>query len=183
VLAAAGVDLVTAFTISTSSEATGIVLAAREVGVPAVISFTLETDGRLPSGQPLGEAITQVDAETDAAAAYFMVNCAHPSHFAEVLRLGGDWRERIVGLRANASRRSHAELDAAESLDAGDPQELGMLYRQLSDLLPGLGVLGGCCGTDERHVDAIARATLPVLWEGLQQWPQAAAAPSQSQEP
>jgi homocysteine S-methyltransferase len=169
VLNRAGVDLVSAFTISAVPEAVGIVRAAREEEVPVVISFTVETDGRLPSGQPLGEAIEQVDAESDAAAAYFMVNCAHPSHFAEVLRGGGSWRNRIVGLRTNSSRRSHAELDEAESLDAGDPEELGSLHREISAFLPRLAVLGGCCGTDQRHVEAIARATLPVLWEGLQQ--------------
>jgi homocysteine S-methyltransferase len=136
--------------------------------VPVVVSFTVETDGRLPSGQPLGEAIGQVDAETDAAAAYFMVNCAHPDHFAAQLREGDGWLERIGGLRTNASRRSHAELDEAGSLDAGDPQELGGLHRELAGLLPNLAVLGGCCGTDRRHVEAIARATLPVLWEALQ---------------
>ncbi|WP_043368464.1 homocysteine S-methyltransferase family protein [Cyanobium sp. PCC 7001] len=167
VLSRSGVDLVTAFTLSAVPEAVGIVRAARAEAVPVVISFTVETDGRLPSGQPLSEAIERVDAETDGAAAYFMVNCAHPSHVAAVLEQGGPWRERIVGLRANASRRSHAELDAAESLDEGDPDDLARLYRELSPLLPNLAVLGGCCGTDLRHVQAIARATLPLLWEGL----------------
>jgi homocysteine S-methyltransferase len=168
VLSQASVDLVTAFTVSAVSEAIGIVRAAGSEGVPVVVSFTVETDGRLPSGQPLGEAIEQVDAETDAGAAYFMVNCAHPSHLSPTLQRGGRWRERIGGLRVNASRLSHAELDAAESLDDGDPQELGEQFRDLSELLPNLAVLGGCCGTDQRHVQAIARATLPVIWEGLQ---------------
>lgn len=168
VLSGAGVDLVSAFTISAAAEAIGIVRAGASEGVPVVISFTVETDGRLPSGQPLGEAIEQVDAASDAAAAYFMVNCAHPSHLFPTLQEGGRWRERIRGLRVNASRKSHAELDAAESLDAGDPQELGEEFRRLSESLPSLAVLGGCCGTDQRHVAAIARATLPVLWEALQ---------------
>ncbi|MEB3166745.1 MAG: homocysteine S-methyltransferase family protein [Cyanobacteriota bacterium] len=168
VLSQAGVDLVSAFTISAAAEAVGIVRAARHEGVPVVISFTVETDGRLPSGQPLGEAIEQVDAESGAAAAYFMVNCAHPSHLSETLQEGGRWRERIGGLRVNASRRSHAELDEAESLDAGDPEELGAEFSRLRERLPSLAVLGGCCGTDRRHVQAIARATLPLLWESLQ---------------
>jgi homocysteine S-methyltransferase len=167
VLAGSGVDLVSAFTLSAVPEAVGIVRAARQQAVPVVISFTVETDGHLPSGQPLGEAIEAVDAATGAAAAYFMLNCAHPSHFAAVLQQGGRWRERIGGLRANASRLSHAELDEAESLDEGDPHDLARLYRELSPLLPNLAVLGGCCGTDRRHVAAIARATLPLLWEGL----------------
>jgi homocysteine S-methyltransferase len=167
VLSQGGVDLVTAFTVSAVPEAVGIVRAAGSEGVPVVVSFTVETDGRLPSGQPLGEAIEQVDAESGAAAAYFMVNCAHPSHLSPSLREGGRWRERIGGLRVNASSKSHAELDAAESLDAGDPQELGAEFGQLTEFLPNLAVLGGCCGTDQRHVAAIARATLPVLWEAL----------------
>lgn len=168
VLSQAGVDLVTAFTVSALPEAVGIVRAAGGEGVPVVVSFTAETDGRLPSGQPLGDAIEQVDAETDASAAYFMVNCAHPSHLAHALLQDGRWRERIGGLRVNASRKSHVELDAADSLDEGNPQELGAEFRQLCERLPSLAVLGGCCGTDQRHVAAIARATLPVLWEGLQ---------------
>ena len=158
ILAREGVDLVSAFTMTNSAEAIGIVRAARASGAPVVISFTVETDGRLPTGQPLGEAIEEVDAETGGAAAYFMVNCAHPSHFAETLDAGGAWVERIGGLRANASTRSHAELDEAEELDDGDPQGLGRDYRRLIQRHPRITVLGGCCGTDHRHVEAIARA-------------------------
>jgi homocysteine S-methyltransferase len=156
--AEAGVDMVTAVTMTYVEEAIGIARAAQADGVPVVISFTVETDGRLPSGQPLGEAIEQTDRETDGAAAYFMVNCAHPSHFAATIAEGGAWRERIRGLRANASRMSHAELDAAEALDDGDPAELAAEYGALRGSLPGLVVLGGCCGTDHRHVEAIAAA-------------------------
>jgi homocysteine S-methyltransferase len=122
--------------------------------MPVVLSFTVETDGRLPTGQPLGEAIEQVDAETGGAPAYFMVNCAHPTHFEHVLESGA-WRERIRGVRANASRMSHAELDEAEELDAGDPDELAGGYERLRARLPNLTVLGGCCGTDHRHVRAV----------------------------
>jgi S-methylmethionine-dependent homocysteine/selenocysteine methylase len=147
-------DMVCALTITYADEATGIARAAREAGLPAAISFTLETDGRLPSGQELGEAIEQVDAETaDAAPAYYMLNCAHPTHFEAVL--DGPWTARIRGLRANASTKSHAELDAAEELDDGDPLDLGRRYAALKEKLPNLGVLGGCCGTDDRHVCAI----------------------------
>jgi S-methylmethionine-dependent homocysteine/selenocysteine methylase len=126
-----------------------------------VISFTVETDGRLPSGEPLGDAIEQVDRETGGAAAYFMVNCAHPTHFAHVLEDGAPWLERIVGLRANASTKSHAELDASEELDDGDPDDLAERYRSLRETLPRLTVVGGCCGTDERHIAAVARAVTP----------------------
>jgi S-methylmethionine-dependent homocysteine/selenocysteine methylase len=151
-------DLVTAITMTHAEEAIGVVLAARAAGLPVAISFTLETDGRLPSGQALGAAIEAVDAATDAAPAYFMINCAHPTHFRDVLAAGGDWRQRIRGVRANASKRSHVELDEAKELDEGDPEELGAQHTDLMHLLPGLAVLGGCCGTDHRHVAAIARA-------------------------
>jgi S-methylmethionine-dependent homocysteine/selenocysteine methylase len=156
--AEAGVDLVTAMTMTYAEEALGIVRAAEAAEVPVVISFTVETDGRLPSGQPLGEAIDQVDAASDEAAAYFMVNCAHPSHLYDVLEPGSRWTGRIRGLRANASRMSHAELDEAEELDMGDPEELAHEYLALRERLPSLAVLGGCCGTDHRHVGAIGEA-------------------------
>ncbi len=158
--AEAGADLVTAMTVTYVDEALGVVRAAAATGVPAVISFTVETDGRLPSGQPLGEAIAEVDDRSDGAAAYFMVNCAHPSHFYEVLEPGAEWTARIRGLRANASRMSHAELDEADELDAGNPEELALEYLALRDQLPSLTVLGGCCGTDHRHVDAMSAAWL-----------------------
>jgi homocysteine S-methyltransferase len=155
-----GVDLVCALTLTYADEAVGIVRAAQRAGVPVAIFFTVETDGRLPSGQTLGDAIEQVDAETDAAAAYFGINCAHPSHFADALEDGAAWLPRLRGLRANASRKSHAELDASDELDCGDPGELGEDYRALRERLPGLSVLGGCCGTNHRHVEAIGAATL-----------------------
>jgi homocysteine S-methyltransferase len=161
VLAGAGVDLLSALTLTYAEEAIGIVRAAERQGVPVVISFTVETDGRLPSGQELGDAIAQVDRETGGAAAYFMVNCAHPTHFAHALEPGARWLERIVGLRANASTKSHAELDASDELDDGDPDDLAERYRSLRDVLPRLAVVGGCCGTDERHIAAVARAVTP----------------------
>jgi S-methylmethionine-dependent homocysteine/selenocysteine methylase len=151
-------DLVSALTMNYVEEALGIVRAADKAGRPCVVSFTVETDGRLPSGQPLGEAVEQVDAETGRAPAYFMINCAHPTHFADVLEDGGSWKERIIGLRANASKMSHAELDEAEELDSGDPEELAADYVALRTRLPNLTVVGGCCGTDHRHIDAISRA-------------------------
>ena len=157
---ATAADLVTAITMTYADEAVGIVRAAGEAGLPAVISFTVETDGRLPSGQTLGDAIDEVDARTGGSAAYFMVNCAHPSHFSDVLEPGTGWTDRIRGLRANASRLSHAELDEAEELDEGDPEELAHDYVALRERLPRLTVLGGCCGTDHRHIDAMSRAWL-----------------------
>jgi S-methylmethionine-dependent homocysteine/selenocysteine methylase len=148
-------DLVSALTLTYAAEATGIVRTAGQL--PVVISFTVETDGGLPSGQPLGEAISQVDAETDGAADYFMVNCAHPTHFLEVLE-PAPWLERLRGVRANASKKSHAELDEAEELDEGDPRDLAARYLELGERLPNLTVVGGCCGTDHRHVDAMCAA-------------------------
>ena len=151
-------DQVTAITMTNAAEAVGIVKAAAAAGVPSAISFTVETDGRLPTGQSLHDAVDQVDAMTDSAAAYFMVNCAHPTHFMPALAHEGAWRRRIVGLRANSSRRSHAELDDATELDEGDPRELGTLHAALQDRVPAVRVLGGCCGTDARHVAAIVSA-------------------------
>jgi S-methylmethionine-dependent homocysteine/selenocysteine methylase len=153
-------DLVTAITMTYVDEAVGIVRAAHAAGMPVVISFTVETDGRLPSGQSLREAIEEVDARTDASTAYFMVNCAHPSHFDAVLEPGAAWTDRVLGLRANASRLSHAELDEAEELDTGNPEELALEYVALRESLPRLTVLGGCCGTDHRHVEAMCDAWL-----------------------
>ena len=126
-------------------------------GPPVAISFTLETDGRLPSGQDLGYAIEEVDDATGGGPAYYMINCAHPTHFEAVLEPGAAWGERIRGLRANASAKSHAELDEAEELDEGDPADLGERHAALRERLPKLTVLGGCCGTDHRHVGEIAR--------------------------
>lgn len=153
-------DMVTAITMTYTDEAIGITRAAVEVDLPVAISFTAETDGRLPSGQPLGEAVAQVDDETENAPAYYMINCAHPSHFRDALDLGEGWQERIHGLRANASTKSHAELDEAEELDAGDPVDLGTRYAELRSKLPRLNVLGGCCGTDHRHIAEICRSWL-----------------------
>jgi len=151
-----GVDMLAAVTMTNSAEAVGIARAAKEVGLPVAISFTVETDGRLPNGESLRDAMAKVDA--DAPPAYFAVNCAHPSHFEDCLAEGGDWTARIRGLRANASTLSHAELDAATALDIGDPLDLGNRYRRLRSPLPALNVLGGCCGTDQRHLRAIRDA-------------------------
>ncbi|MDW5441305.1 homocysteine S-methyltransferase family protein [Polaromonas sp. SM01] len=151
-----GVDMLAAVTMTTSAEALGIARAARLLGLPLAISFTLETDGRLPSGETLRAAIETVDADTPPA--YFAINCAHPLHMASCFEPGGSWTARIRGLRANASTRSHAELDAATELDIGDPLDLAGRYRRLRAPLPALNVLGGCCGTDLRHLRAIRDA-------------------------
>jgi homocysteine S-methyltransferase len=155
-LADTEVDMVSALTFTQSSEAIGAVRAAHSVGLPIVVSFTVETDASLPSGETIGGAIDAVDTATNGAAAYFMVNCAHPDHFRDAVT-GGAWARRIRGLRCNASRMSHAELDESEVLDDGDPKELADGYRGLLDAMPWVNVLGGCCGSDLRHVTEIAR--------------------------
>ncbi|KRA00374.1 homocysteine methyltransferase [Mesorhizobium sp. Root157] len=156
----AGADMVSAVTMNYPDEAVGIACAAMSVGLPSVISFTVETDGRLPSGESLQEAIELVDDETDGAPAYFMINCAHPSHFEAILSDNAHWVSRIRGVRANASTRSHAELDGATELDPGDPADLGRRYRAMRDRFKHISVLGGCCGTDSRHIEAICEACL-----------------------
>jgi homocysteine S-methyltransferase len=155
-------DLVSAFTMTNVEEALGVTRAAVKAGMPVVISFTVETDGRLPTGQSLKEAIETVDRETGAAPAYYMINCAHPTHFEDALAAGEAWIGRVRGIRANASRRSHAELDEAPDLDAGDPVEMGQQYRDLRRRFPQFAVLGGCCGTDHRHVQQICFACSAV---------------------
>lgn len=164
-LAAAGVDQITAITMTSAAEAMGVARAAARVDRASAISFTVETDGKLPSSEPLGAAIQAVDADADSsgydAPAYYMVNCAHPTHFESVVSNAGAWRERIQGLRANASTLSHAELDVMTELDSGDPQDLADRYRRLRTPLSRLNVLGGCCGTDHRHIAAIC-ASWPI---------------------
>jgi homocysteine S-methyltransferase len=162
--AATGADMASAITMNYAEEAIGVAQAARDAGMPAAISFTVETDGRLPTGQPLGEAIAQVDAETGSYPSYYMLNCAHPEHFGSVLEGDSSWKQRIRGLRANASRRSHAELNDSPEVDIGNPAELGGQYAALKrSVLPNLNVMGGCCGTDYRHVEQIASACAPIF--------------------
>ena len=156
VLSKTEADMVTAYTIPYTDEAIGIARAAAACGMPVAIGFTVETDGRLPSGETLQEAIEKVDAVGDARPVYFMVNCAHPSHFLGVFD-GGEWTRRIQAIRANASAKSHEELEASTELDAGDPTELGRLYHELKDKLPRFNIVGGCCGTDHTHIDRICQ--------------------------
>jgi len=153
-----GADMITAITMTNAEEAIGITRAARSVGMPVAIAFTVETDGRLPTGQGLKDAIETVDAATGSAPAYFMINCAHPTHFDTTLATDEAWVKRIRGLRSNASTMSHAELDEAEELDDGDPQELGRQHGVLKGRLAHINVFGGCCGTDHRHVEEICKA-------------------------
>lgn len=162
-LAQSNADLVTAMTICYAEEAIGIARAAQQAQIPVVISFTVETDGKLPTGQTLPDAIAAVDRATNNAPIYYGINCAHPLHFAQILETGGDWINRISTIRANASLKSHAELDEATELDDGNPTTLGIQYQKLQTLLPNLNVLGGCCGTDIRHIEAICKSALSLV--------------------
>jgi S-methylmethionine-dependent homocysteine/selenocysteine methylase len=153
-------DMIAALTMNYVEEAIGVSRAARLAGMPVVISFTVETDGRLPSGHTLKQAIDTVDEATDNTPAYYMINCAHPTHFMDVLDTDGPWSQRIHGIRANASSKSHNELDEAEELDDGNPTELASQCRELRIRLSNLNVFGGCCGTDHRHVEEMGKACL-----------------------
>jgi homocysteine S-methyltransferase len=131
--------------------------------MPVAISFTVETDGNLPTGQSLGEAISAVDQATDGYPAYYMVNCAHPTHFDNKLDSAAPWAGRLRGVRANASSKSHAELNESTELDFGNPAEFGRQYLGLKKRLPGLNIMGGCCGTDTRHVNQVALTCAPMF--------------------
>ncbi len=157
-MAEEGVDIVSAVTMTHPGEAIGIVRAAVAHELPAIVSFTTETDGRLPNGQAVSDAIAETDDATGGAPVFYMINCAHPDHFSDIL--SGDWTSRIGGIRANASRMSHAELDEAEELDDGNPEEFGQLYADLHAVLPQLRIIGGCCGTDKRHIHCAAHHVL-----------------------
>jgi len=150
-------DLVSAFTVNYSDEAIGMASAAKALHMPIVISFTVETDGKLPSGETLGQAIQKVDQATQNACAYYMINCSHPAHIEKALVVGGSWMKRIRGVRSNASIKSHEELNNSTELDEGNPVEFGEQYLKLKSLLPNLNVLGGCCGTNHLHVEEICR--------------------------
>ncbi|MCP5024986.1 MAG: homocysteine S-methyltransferase [Actinomycetia bacterium] len=156
-----GIDMIGAYTLAYPEEAAGVGLAARAASLPVVVGFTVETDGRLPNGQSLEAAIGYVDTATGDGVAYYVINCAHPDHFDDVLE-DAPWMSRVRGVIANASRCSHEELDSSEVLDDGDPVELGELISGIRTRFPHVGVVGGCCGTDMRHMAEIARATQAI---------------------
>ncbi len=156
----AKVDMITAITMNYTAEALGIVNAAKSYNTPVVISFTVETNGNLPSGETLEDAIISIDNATEKYPSYFMINCAHPTHFLEKIKSDSKWKSRIKGIRANASCKSHAELDNATKLDIGDIKELGVLHSILKKYIPELTVFGGCCGTDTTHIHSICKHIL-----------------------
>ncbi|MCG8524308.1 MAG: homocysteine S-methyltransferase family protein, partial [Pseudomonadales bacterium] len=160
--ALADADVVTALTMNYIDEALGIVKSAKRYAIPVVISFTVETDGKLPSGDTLEEAIATIDAETNNYTSYYMINCAHPEHFKDVLKENSGWKKRIQGIRANASTLSHAELDESEILHPGDKCELASRYKEIQESLPGIRVVGGCCGTDHHHIEEICKSVFGI---------------------
>ncbi|MEM7304422.1 MAG: homocysteine S-methyltransferase family protein, partial [Pseudomonadota bacterium] len=151
-------DMITALTLNYVEEAIGLTRAAMAFNMPVVISFTVETDGKLPTGQSLSDAIDEVESKTQGAPTYYKINCAHPTHFLDILAADEPWLSKIRSIRANASCLSHAELDEAEELDEGDPVELAIFYKDMMKRLPNLNVLGGCCGTDLKHIEQISKA-------------------------
>jgi len=163
IFAGTAADMVCAITMNYAEEAIGIARAAKRAGMPAAISFTVETDGNLPTGQTLKAAVEQVEAATSGSPSYYMINCAHPTHFESVLASKEPWLTKIRGIRANASRMSHAELNEAPALDAGDPRQLGREYAEISRRMRHMNVMGGCCGTDHRHVEQIAASCSPLF--------------------
>jgi S-methylmethionine-dependent homocysteine/selenocysteine methylase len=152
--------MVSIFTVNYVDEAIGFASAAAKTGIPGVVSYTVETDGVMPDGTAIGEAIDRVDQEALEPPVYYMLNCAHPTHIIGALSDAADWRSRLRGFRANASRKSHAELDASDTLDAGDPKEFGDLFSSVRVAAPSITILGGCCGTDVRHIESIASEAL-----------------------
>ncbi len=145
------VDLVTAYTFNRPREAAGCILAARDANLPIIMSLVVETDGCLSDGTKLVDAIDEIDGVTASTAMFFMVNCAHPTHFSGVF---GN-HPRLRGMVANASSCSHAELDEADELDDGDPVELGSQIAEIARQNPSVQVIGGCCGTDMRHLKSM----------------------------
>ncbi|MGI3184950.1 homocysteine S-methyltransferase family protein [Nioella aestuarii] len=154
-----GADLVTALTLNMSEEAIGIARAAKAAGIASVISFTLDKDRRMKSGETLQEAIAKVDAATGSAPAYYMINCSHPLDFGPALE-PAPWMQRVRGIRANASTLDHGTLCQLGHLEEGNPDELAAQYRELRDRFPWMNVFGGCCGTDVVHVQKIGQALL-----------------------
>lgn len=151
-----GANFISALTMTYTEEALGIVQASKNNDIPVVISFTVETNGNLPSGETLKSAINKIDQATNSYPLYYMINCAHPTHFMDKLEEEeAHWKSRIQGIRANASCKSHSELDEATELDLGDKEQLGKLHATLKKYLPNLNIYGGCCGTDTSHITSI----------------------------
>jgi S-methylmethionine-dependent homocysteine/selenocysteine methylase len=153
-------DMITGLTMNYPEEAIGIVRAAKEAGMPVIISLTVETDGKLSTGQSLKEAIEMVDESTNKIPAYYMINCSHPTSFINLLNLDEDWTQRIHGVKCNASKKSHAELEQCTEIDEGDPIEFAQDNQQLLYKLKNLNIFGRCCGTDTKHLEQICKTCI-----------------------
>ncbi len=157
-LARAEVDLVEAMTFNSVPEAVGVARAAADVGLPASIAFTLDSNHRLHSGPSLREAIESVDAACgDARPAFYGINCSHPLEFLPAIE-PGSWFDRVRCLRPNAAMMDKIALCSLGHLESGDPVDLGRRMGAIAKQYPHIDIWGGCCGTWETHLDQIARS-------------------------
>jgi homocysteine S-methyltransferase len=150
-------DMAVAATFNNIPEAIGVIRAANAAGIPIGVSLTLTPEGRLRSGPSLREAVERVEEATEGGAAWFGTNCSHPLEFEPALADAGPWLERLRYVRPNAARMEKIALCSLGHLEDGDPVELGEQMAEVARMLPRTDIIGGCCGTDERHLAEIAR--------------------------
>ena len=150
-------DMAVAATFNNIPEAIGVIRAAKGAGMPIGVSLTLTPEGRLRSGPTLREAVETVDEVTAGAAAWFGTNCSHPLEFEPAIADAGPWLDRLRYIRPNAAKMDKIALCSLGHLEDGDPEELGEQMGDVVRRLPRADIIGGCCGTDERHLSEIAR--------------------------
>jgi S-methylmethionine-dependent homocysteine/selenocysteine methylase len=138
-------------------ESIGVIRAGVAAGLPVGVSLSLTTEGRLRSGPSLREAIEAIEEATDGAAAWFGTNCAHPVEFEPAFADAGSWFDRLRYIRPNAAKMDKIALCSLGHLEDGDPVELGGEMGEIARRFPRADILGGCCGTDERHLSEIAQ--------------------------
>jgi homocysteine S-methyltransferase len=158
-LAETGVDFLLAATLPALSEATGLATALAATGKPYIISFVLRSEGTLLDSTPLKDAISIIDTDVNPTPIAYMANCTHASIFKSAMmhdiNSSATVRKRVEGLLANTAALNPEELDDSEELVEEDPQIFGKSVASLHGEL-GLKILGGCCGTDGRHIDNLA---------------------------
>jgi len=150
-------DMAVAATFNNVPEAIGVIRAANSIGIPIGVSLTLTPEGRLRSGPSLREAIETIDEASGGGAVWFGTNCAHPVEFEPALADAGPWLERLRYIRPNAAKMDKIALCSLGHLEDGDPVELGQQMGEVARRFPRVDILGGCCGTDERHLSQIAQ--------------------------
>jgi homocysteine S-methyltransferase len=166
-LAEAGVDFLLASTLPALPEAIGLARAMASTGLPAVVGFVFRPSGTLLDGTPVEEAIERIDGRcgrSGEAPAGYLATCTHPDTLGEALSgngVGPRTRGRLLGIQGNGSRLSPEELDGREAVDSTEPTDFAGAMLDLRRRF-GLRIFGGCCGTDERHIDALARALSPA---------------------